>query len=129
MKRGAVNASHLSLEETIEELLPLAKQLSSKGTDEELIKLVLKITIRKVLEYINWEELPSGLYEIVCEMAVKQLFTYETGISNSTDNISSIKRGDYQVTYSSNQFQKSLGLNLLTEYRTFLNKYKRLQTI
>ncbi|MEH7464572.1 hypothetical protein V7166_21685 [Bacillus thuringiensis] len=127
MKRG-IEVSPLSLEETIEELLPLVKQLA-KDTDEELLKLVLKLTIRKVLEYIGWEELPSGLFEIVCEMAVKQLASYETGISNSADNVSSIKRGDYQVTYSSNQFQKSLGLNLLTEYRTFLNKYKRLKTI
>lgn len=128
MMKSGIEVSPLSLEETIEELLPLVKQLA-KDTDEELLKLVLKLTIRKVLEYIGWEELPSGLFEIVCEMAVKQLASYETGISNSAENVSSIKRGDYQVTYSSNQFQKSLGLNLLTEYRTFLNKYKRLKTI
>lgn len=107
--------------------------LNAKGSSlDELLSFQIEIVSDKVKNYCNREDIPTGLENIIAEMVVDNYKSSGSGDGGSGGNVTSIKRGDTQITYGANSFNMMTGAggaDFIKNYKPQLNRYRKVGTL
>ncbi len=109
---------------TVERLKPLLGIAAADTTQDTSIAFILGDVTETILNYCNLLELPAGLENTACRMAMDLYRNEGVGDAEAPSAVSSIEEGDTTV-----QFRKAVDENfkdtLLKNYTPQLNRYRR----
>lgn len=108
------------------ELLKLKKLLGIEGAEEDFeLQFILDDVESKVLDYCHIEEIPNGLQTTCYRMAMDIYRNENFGQEKIEAEVSSISEGDTSVSYKTRTQDTSYVESILKEYRTQLNRYRK----
>ncbi len=113
---------------TVEKLKPLLGIAAVDTAQDASLAFILSDVTETILNYCNLIELPAGLENTACRMAIDLYRNEGVGDADAPSAVSSIEEGDTTV-----QFRKAVDENfkdtLLKNYTPQLNRYRRVSWI
>lgn len=105
--------------------------IKDKTIDDNLLSFYFDLIERKVKNFCHREDIPDGLRLIIIEMVASyvNLKHTESSISNSSESVQSVKRGDTQITYGSALKLDTSELSIqdfILSYKPQLYNYRKL---
>ena len=103
---------------------------------DDVLEYVIQTVQTLVLRYINWDELPLELENVLAVMCVSYYKAAGLGNSSATTGpVASVKRGDVQTTFatgsgssgSANTFNLGADNGEFFGWKTVLNEYRKVR--
>ena len=107
------------MEETINKIYDCLSTFLSKENESKL-KLIIKMQVRKCLNYMNREDFPSELIEPLAEAIVLEQ------LNNKEQEVKRVTAGDTSIEYNTGQSSSDL---ILISMKEQLNRFRRVGTI
>lgn len=108
----------------LEKLKSLLGIPAEDTTRDASLRFVLDDVLETVLNYCNQEELPAGLVNTACRMAVDLYRAEQPGTAGDAVRVASITAGDTSTRFIG--AADALADGILKDYRGQLNRYRRL---
>ncbi len=103
---------------------------------DAILEYVIQTVEKMVLRYINWDNLPEDLENVLVAMCVSHYKSAGLGNSSATTGpVASVKRGDVQTTFatgsgssgSANTFNLGADNGEFFGWKTVLNEYRKVR--
>ena len=111
-------------------VLQKAKTLLGITTEDQddVLEYVIQTVQTLVLRYINWDELPMELENVLAVMCVSYYKAAGLGTTAAAPGaVSSVKRGDVQTNFGAEKTAVDLSGNGFFGYRAMLDPFRKLR--
>lgn len=108
------------MEEAINRIYNCLSSFLPETIDNNRINLIIRMQIRKCLNYMNREDFPSELIEPLAEAIVLEQ------LNNKEQEVKRVTAGDTSIEYNTGQSSSDL---ILISMKEQLNRFRRVGTI
>ncbi|MDK0979355.1 hypothetical protein [Clostridium perfringens] len=108
----------------LREIVKLDLKCSNIDVSDEIIDLEIEKAKADVCTYCNISTIPSGLINVVANLAFDYIKLRNQNINNDDKEIKSIEEGDTTITFNSDSTKVKYKENLFNNYLVTLNKFR-----
>ncbi|MDK0901569.1 hypothetical protein P5F45_07675 [Clostridium perfringens] len=108
----------------LREIVKLDLKCSNIDVNDEIIDLEIEKAKTDICTYCNISTIPSGLINVVANLAFDYIKLRNQNINNDDKEIKSIEEGDTTITFNSNSTNIKSKKSIFDDYLVTLNKFR-----